>query len=128
MSYLVGREVKVGKVIEWKNRPAKVTEIHFSKTGKHGSAKGTGYAIDLFTKTKYSLLITSHDRIYSPEITKNTYIFVFQYNDKFIDIQDENGIIRSDLKYEGLLEENQELILTRVVLENKTIIENFIDM
>ena len=64
------RELKEGRYVNIDDSPCKVVSISMSKPGKHGSAKASIVAIDIFTGAKKSLNGPVTDRCQVPVIDK----------------------------------------------------------
>merc|ERR1711992_234812 len=80
-----------------KNRPCKIVEMSTSKTGKHGHAKVHLVALDIFTGKKYEDICPSTHNMNVPNVTRQDYQ-VTNIDDGFVDLMDDNGETKSDLK------------------------------
>ena len=69
-----------------------------SKTGKHGHAKCNFTAIDIFTGKKYEDIIPSTHTAHVPFVTRKEYSLVDITSDGFVNLMDENGSLREDVK------------------------------
>jgi len=65
--------IKKGHYIMMKGRPCKITSVKISKTGKHGHAKVTFQANDIFTGQKFSDVQPGHANMLEPHPVKTTY-------------------------------------------------------
>merc|ERR1711955_133267 len=80
-----------------KGRPCKIVEMSTSKTGKHGHAKVHMVALDIFTGKKYEDICPSTHNMNVPNVTRQDYQ-VTNIDDGFVDLMDDNGETKSDLK------------------------------
>lgn len=81
-----------------KDRPAKVSSVSTSKTGKHGSAKCNFTAIDIFNGKKYEDIQPSTATVAIPNVTRKEYSLVDINNEGFCTLMDDDGEIREDIK------------------------------
>jgi translation initiation factor 5A len=81
-----------------KDRPAKVSSVSTSKTGKHGSAKCNFTAIDIFNGKKYEDIQPSTATVAVPNIKRKEYNLVDISAEGFCTLMDEDGGIREDIK------------------------------
>jgi len=81
-----------------KGRPCKIVEMSTSKTGKHGHAKVHMVGIDVFTGKKYEDICPSTHNMDVPQVTRKEYTVVNIDEDDFLELMDEDGEIRQDLK------------------------------
>merc|ERR1712080_355367 len=80
-----------------KSRPCKIVEMSTSKTGTHGHAKVHLVALDIFTGRKYEDICPSTHNMMVPNVTRKDYQ-VTNIDDGFVDLMDDNGETKSDLK------------------------------
>ena len=64
------RELKEGRYVNIDESPCKVVSISMSKPGKHGSAKASIVAVDIFTGAKKSINGPVTERVQVPQIDK----------------------------------------------------------
>lgn len=73
--------LKVGDYIVINQRPCKIVEQSTIKNGKHGAAKTTIVAIDIFNKRKYQDMFSGSMQAYEP-IVKKTQCQIMDVNDE----------------------------------------------
>jgi len=76
MSPCQAGDLKKGSIAMFKGRPAKVMEIRVSKTGKHGHAKCSITAIDVFNGKKYQDVQPSHAAMFFANCDRKEYQLV----------------------------------------------------
>jgi translation initiation factor 5A len=81
-----------------KQKPCKIVEMSTSKTGKHGHAKVHLVGIDIFTGKKLEDVCPSTHNMMVPNVTRKEYEVVDVDSDGFLELMDESGEPRSDLK------------------------------
>ncbi|MCL2295507.1 MAG: translation initiation factor IF-5A [Methanomassiliicoccaceae archaeon] len=64
------RELKVGRYVNIDDSPCKIISISTSKPGKHGSAKASIEAADIFTGAKRSINAPVSTKVQVPQIDK----------------------------------------------------------
>jgi translation initiation factor 5A len=64
------RELKVGRYVNIDDSPCKIISIDTSKPGKHGSAKASIVATDIFSGSKKSLNAPVSTKVQVPQIDK----------------------------------------------------------
>jgi len=64
------RELKVGRYVNIDESPCKIISISTSKPGKHGSAKASIEATDIFTGAKKSINAPVSTKVQVPQIDK----------------------------------------------------------
>lgn len=69
-----------------------------SKTGKHGHAKMSITALDIFTGKKYEMIETTSHNVEVPNVTKTEFTLIDIDEDGFMSLMSENGDMKSDLK------------------------------
>lgn len=91
--------LKKGDHIVIDDHPCKVVELTTAKTGKHGHAKASITAIDIFTGKKLELSTPTSHNVDCPNVVRNEYELVsIDGNGEFVTFIDENGEYREDLK------------------------------
>merc|ERR1712004_217750 len=79
-----------------KGRPCKIVDMSTSKTGKHGHAKVSLVAVDLFTDRKYEDACPSTHNMEVPTVTRKDFQFVhLEEEDNYVRYLDDKGTIRS---------------------------------
>lgn len=81
-----------------KGRPCKIVEMSTSKTGKHGHAKVHMVALDIFTGKKLEDICPSTHNMNVPNVTRNDYQFTAITDDDFVELMEDDGTLKSDLK------------------------------
>jgi len=64
------RELKVGRYVNIDESPCKITSISTSKPGKHGSAKASIEAVDIFSGSKKSINAPVSTKVQVPQIDR----------------------------------------------------------
>jgi len=64
------RELKVGRYVNIDESPCKIISISTSKPGKHGSAKASIDAVDIFTGSKKSINAPVSTKVQVPQIDR----------------------------------------------------------
>jgi translation initiation factor 5A len=64
------RELKVGRYVNIDESPCKIISISTSKPGKHGSAKASIDAVDIFSGSKKSINAPVSTKVQVPQIDK----------------------------------------------------------
>jgi translation initiation factor 5A len=64
------RELKIGRYVNIDESPCKIISISTSKPGKHGSAKASIEATDIFTGSKKSINAPVSTKVQVPQIDK----------------------------------------------------------
>ena len=90
-------ELKKGSYVCIDKRPCKVTDVSFAKTGKHGHAKASIVAIDIFNNKKYEDSQPSSHNMSVPNVVKKDYVLISCDKDGFCTVQIEDDY-RTDLK------------------------------
>lgn len=89
--------VRKGFFVMLKGRPCKVADVSTSKTGKHGHAKANIMGYDIFTNKKYEDVCPTSHNVDAPFVTRQEYNLM-SINDGFLQLLDENGATREDLR------------------------------
>lgn len=90
--------------------PCKVTEISTSKTGKHGHAKCSITAVDIFTGKKYEDSCPSSHNIMCPNVSRTDYLLI-NIDDEYAFYFDQNDAeqqVRLPLENEELVADLRE--------------------
>jgi len=80
-----------------KGHPCKVIELSVSKTGKHGHAKASIVAIDIFTKQKLEDQAPTTHNVDAPFVKSVTYSLMDVREDGQLSLMDEENNMREDL-------------------------------
>ena len=89
--------LKKGGYVVIDGHPCKISEISFAKTGKHGHAKASIVAIDIFTNKKYEDSQPSSHNMDCPVVVKTDYPLISCDIDGYCTYSDK-GECKSDLK------------------------------
>lgn len=81
-----------------KDRPAKVSSVSTSKTGKHGSAKCNFTAIDIFNGKKYEDIQPSTANVAIPTVVRKEFQLLDINAEGFCTLMDDDGNVREDIK------------------------------
>lgn len=90
--------LKKGDYIVIDGHPCKVVELTTAKTGKHGHAKASITAIDIFTGKKLEESAPTSHNVDCPNVVKTDYELVSIDNNDFVTFLTEEGEYREDLK------------------------------
>ncbi|XP_075251661.1 eukaryotic translation initiation factor 5A-1-like [Convolutriloba macropyga] len=92
-----------------KGRPCRIVDMSTSKTGKHGHAKVSLVALDIFTDRKFEDACPSTHNMEVPNVVRKDFQFVYLDSDNYVRFMDDKGVIQSIRMEEGsvLLEEMQ---------------------
>jgi len=103
-------EIKKGGFICIDGRPCKVVEYSTAKTGKHGHAKASITAIDIFTKKKMEDSQTTSHNVDVPNISRTEYSIMSIDNEGYCSLMNTNtNELRSDIKLPDDTEDDLEL-------------------
>lgn len=91
-------QIKKGQHAILKDRPCKVLNVSVSKTGKHGHAKAHFHGDDVFTGKKYEDVQSTTHTMYQPVLEQNMYDLIDIDDEDFMNLMDEDGTTREDLK------------------------------
>lgn len=89
--------LRKGSHIVIKGFPCKVVEVTTSKTGKHGHAKASITAVDIFTGKKLEDSVPTSHNVDAPNVTK-TELQLISCDDGYLTLMDDEGEMREDLK------------------------------
>lgn len=89
-------KIKTGSYIIINKHPCKIVKVNISSTGKHGHTKKLVVGKDLITNKKYEALFKHSSNIEIPIVNKDIYELV-DIHDNYLDLIDNDGIIRSDI-------------------------------
>ena len=90
--------LKKGDHIVIDGHPCKIVELTTAKTGKHGHAKASITAIDIFTGKKLEESAPTSHNVECPNVVRNEYELVSIDGNGFCTFIDEEGSYREDLK------------------------------
>ena len=90
--------LKKGDHIVIDGHPCKIVEITTSKTGKHGHAKASITAIDIFTGKKLEESAPTSHNVECPNVVKTDYELVSIDANGFVTFMNEENEYREDLK------------------------------
>jgi translation initiation factor 5A len=90
--------LKKGDYIVIDDKPCKIMELTTAKTGKHGHAKASITAIDIFTGKKYEMSTPTSHNVDCPNVVKTEYELVSIDDNGFCTFIAEDGEYREDLK------------------------------
>lgn len=90
--------LKKGDYIVIDGHPCKIVELTTAKTGKHGHAKASITAIDIFTGKKLEESAPTSHNVDCPNVVKTDYELVSIDNNGFVTFMTEDGEYREDLK------------------------------
>lgn len=110
MTYPVSAgDLKQGGMMTINGRPCKVVSISFAKTGKHGHAKASITAIDIFNGRKLEDSLPGSHNVDVPYVTRRELQAIAVDGDGFVTLMNEKGDIRSDLKLPEETEKDAEV-------------------
>ena len=90
--------LKKGDYIVIDGHPCKIMELTTAKTGKHGHAKASITAIDIFTGKKLEESAPTSHNVECPNVVKTEYEVVSIDDNGFVTFITEEGEYREDLK------------------------------
>ena len=90
--------LKKGSHVIIKGKPCKVVDISTSKTGKHGHAKASITALDIFTNKKLEDCHPTTHNVDCPFVAKTDYELVSVNEEDYVTFIDKDGEFREDLK------------------------------
>ncbi len=90
--------LKKGDYIVIDGHPCKIVELTTSKTGKHGHAKASITAIDIFSGKKLEESAPTSHNVECPNVVKTDYELVSLDDNGFVTFITEEGEYREDLK------------------------------
>merc|ERR1711872_766787 len=88
-----------------KGHACKIVDMSTSKTGKHGHAKVHMVALDIFDGKKYEDICPSTHNMNVPIVARKTYNLIHIDDDDYLQLMDEEGNTKEDLKASGELGE-----------------------
>eukprot|EP00300_Choanocystis_sp_HF-7_P037966 c54431_g1_i1.p1 GENE.c54431_g1_i1~~c54431_g1_i1.p1 ORF type:complete len:160 (-),score=17.26 c54431_g1_i1:117-596(-) len=104
-------QIRKGGHMVIKGHPCKVVETATSKTGKHGHAKVTFVAVDIFTGKKYEDMSPSTHSVEVPVVKRMEYTVINLEDDRTCSLMDKDNNTREDLDMpESLFEEAKKLL------------------
>lgn len=107
-------EIKKGGYMCIEKRPCKVVEYDCHKTGKHGHAKATIVAIDIFTNKKMEDSMPASANVDVPNIDRKEYSLYSVDEENFVSMLDvRTNELRSDIKLPDDTE-NDEVLAKRI--------------
>jgi len=89
--------LKKGDYVVIKGHPCKVIDISVSKTGKHGHAKASITALDIFTKQKLEEQAPTSHNLPAPFVKTANYTLMDIGKDKRLSLMDDENNTREDL-------------------------------
>ena len=104
---VTAHDLKKGGMMTINGRPCKVVDISFAKTGKHGHAKASITAIDIFNGRKMEDSLPGHAGVDVPYVTRKELQAIAVDLDGYVTLMNEQGEIRSDLKLPDETESDQ---------------------
>ncbi len=82
-----------------KTRPCKIVELSISKPGKHGHAKLSILAVDVFTGKKYEHVAPAQSNVDVPNIRKHEFLLLDVSHDGFLSLfGSESGDTKDNVK------------------------------
>lgn len=91
-------KIRKGAFIVINNRPCKVVDISTSKTGKHGHAKASITALDIFNGKKYETMCPTSHNVEIPIINRSEWQVVDVDDEGYCSLMNSNNEEKSDLK------------------------------
>ena len=91
--------LKKGSYVCINGRPAKVVDYSTSKTGKHGHAKASITAIDIFNGNKYEDSQPTSHNMECPVIKRTEWQAIAIDGEGYVTLMDKKGNIKSDLNF-----------------------------
>ena len=102
-------DLKQGGMMTINGRPCKVVSLSFAKTGKHGHAKASITAIDIFNGRKLEDSLPGSANVDVPYVTRRELQAIAVDGEGFVTLMNEKGDIRSDLKLPEETEKDTEV-------------------
>jgi translation initiation factor 5A len=90
-------QIKKGSLAVLKDRPCKIINVAFSKTGKHGHAKCHFHGADVFTDKKYEDICPSTHMMSQPVLDRTEYDLVNIDDDGYLTLMAKDGLSKNDL-------------------------------
>lgn len=91
-------DLKLGSYIVMNLRPCKITSIKVVKIGKHGHAKASIVAEDIFNEKKYEEVCPASQTKYAPIVKREEYTLLTYDVEGYASLMNSKGCIREDLK------------------------------
>ncbi|MCL2148168.1 MAG: translation initiation factor IF-5A [Methanomassiliicoccaceae archaeon] len=116
------RELKVGRYVNIDDSPCKIISISTSKPGKHGSAKASIEATDIFTGSKKSINAPVSTKVQVPQIDRRKgQVLSIQGNEvQIMDLETfENFSMAINEDHEGPVEAGGEVMYIVAMGRNK---------
>lgn len=104
--------IRKGTPIVIDGRPCKVMNYTSTKIGKHGHAKVTLTAIDIFNGKKYEESFPASHNVEVPYIKRIEWVAISYDKEGYLTLMDQQGNIRQDLKLPDETEEDEEMSIT----------------
>ena len=89
--------LKKGDHMVIKGHPCRIIDISISKTGKHGHAKASITALDIFTRQKLEDMSPTTHNVEAPFIKTNSYSLVDVTSEGRLALMDDDNNMREDL-------------------------------
>jgi len=102
-------DLKQGGMMTINGRPCKIVSISFAKTGKHGHAKASITAIDIFNLRKLEDSLPGSANVDVPNVSRRELQAIAIDGEGFVTLMSEKGDIRSDLKLPEETEKDAEV-------------------
>jgi len=90
-------QIKKGTLAILKDRPCKIINVAFSKTGKHGHAKCHFHGSDVFTDKKYEDICPSTHMMSQPVLDRIEYDLVNIDDDGYLSLMSKDAVSKNDL-------------------------------
>lgn len=115
LSAIPSSEIKKGMYILICGKTCKITEVTFSKTGKHGHMKAFMVGNDIFTDKKYTYMCAGHKTVQQVFVLKTEYTFLYADKEK-------NEVQLLDQKGDLVFFHYDENTVSPEITEDKTIL------
>ena len=90
--------LKNGSLVMIKGHPCKVVSFSTAKTGNHGAAKAMVTGTEIFSSGKNECTFSTSDNVDAPVVTKKEFTLLSIDDDGFMQLMNEIGEIKEDLK------------------------------
>jgi len=97
-----------------KGRPCKIIDYTTSKTGKHGHAKASITATDIFTDRKLEEICPTSHNMMAPNVVRSEYSFIDLADDGQLTLQNHEGDLLEHLNIDQAPKEIKELLLKKM--------------